>query len=135
VRASYEDARTALDLAGRLEMADPVAYADDLLVYQVLLRDRAAIADLVAAVLAPLQAARGGAEPLLDTLAAYYGAGGNAAEAARAMHLSVRALTYRLDRIRQLTGHDPTRSDQRFTLNAAVLGAKLLNWPAEPLDA
>jgi sugar diacid utilization regulator len=135
VRASYEDARTALDLARRLEMPDPVPHADDLLVYQVLLRDRAAIADLVAAVLTPLQVARGGAEPLLDTLAAYYGSGGNAAEAARAMHLSVRALTYRLDRIRQLTGHDPTRSDQRFTLNAAVLGAKLLNWPAEPLDA
>ena len=129
VLASYEEARTALDLAERLGLAQQVVHAGDLLVYQVLLRDRAAIDDLVAAVLGPLQRARGGAEPLLDTLSAYYDAGGNAAEAARAMHLSVRALTYRLRRIHELTGHDPSRSMQRFTLHAAVLGAKLLGWP------
>lgn len=134
VRASYEEARTALELAARLEMPDRIVHATDLLVYQVLLRDRTAITDLVGAILPPLQGARGGAEPLLDTLAAYYDAGGNAAEAARAMHLSVRALTYRLQRVRELTGHDPTRSTQRFTLHAAVLGAKLLDWPATPLD-
>ncbi|HET8582876.1 MAG TPA: helix-turn-helix domain-containing protein [Jatrophihabitans sp.] len=134
VRASYEDARAALELAARLELPGQVVHAADLLVYQVLLRDRAAITDLVIALLDPLRRARGGAEPLLDTLAAYYDAGGNAAEAARAMHLSVRALTYRLQRVHELTGHDPTRSTQRFALHAAVLGAKLLNWPAVPLD-
>jgi sugar diacid utilization regulator len=135
VRASYEDARTALDLAARLGMSDPVVQAADMLVYQVLLRDRAAITDLVSVVLAPLERARGGAQPLLDTLAAYYESGGNAAEAARAMHLSVRALTYRLQRVRELTGHDPSRSTERFTLHAAVLGAKLLDWPRVPLEA
>lgn len=135
VLASYEEARTALDLAERLGLSGQVVHAADLLVYQVLLRDRAAIADLVTAVLAPLQQARGGAEPLLDTLAAYYDTGGNAAEAARAMHLSVRALTYRLQRVHELTGHDPTRSSQRFTLHTAVLGAKLLDWPATTLNA
>lgn len=135
VLASYEDARTALELAEQLGMTDSVVRATDLLVYQVLLRDRAAMADLVDALLAPLQHARGGAAPLLDTLAAYYEAGGNAAHAARTMHLSVRALTYRLDRVRQLTGHDPARSGQRFALHAAVLGAKLLDWPATPLNA
>jgi DNA-binding PucR family transcriptional regulator len=46
----------------------------------------------------------------------------------------VRAVTYRLDRVRRLTGHDPTQSTQRFTLHAAVLGAKLLGWPATPLE-
>jgi sugar diacid utilization regulator len=135
VLASYEDARTALELAEQLGMTESVVRATDLLVYQVLLRDRAAMADLVDALLAPLQQARGGAGPLLDTLAAYYEAGGNAAHAARTMHLSVRALTYRLDRVRQLTGHDPARSGQRFALHAAVLGAKLLDWPATPLNA
>jgi DNA-binding PucR family transcriptional regulator len=134
VRASYEEARSALDLAARLEIADPLVRATDLLVYQVLLRDRSAMVDLVRVVLAPLQEARGGARPLLDTLAAYFDAGGNAAQAARALHLSVRAVTYRLDRVRQLTGHDATRSTQRFTLHAAVLGAKLLDWPATPLE-
>lgn len=134
VLGSYEDARTALELAEQLGMTDSVVRAEDLLVYQVLLRDRAAMADLVDALLAPLQQARGGAGPLLETLAAYYEAGGNAAHAARTMHLSVRALTYRLDRVRQLTGHDPARSGQRFALHAAVLGAKLLDWPATPLS-
>lgn len=46
------------------------------------------------------------------------------------MHLSVRAVSYRLDRVRQLTGHHPDDPGQRFTLHAAVLGARLLGWPA-----
>jgi sugar diacid utilization regulator len=129
VVSSYDEARTALDLAARLALPNPVVPAADVLVYQVLLRDRAAITDLVDTVLGPLRQARGGAGPLVDTLAGYYDAGGNAAQAARSLHLSVRALTYRLDRIRELTGHDPTRSTQRFTLHAAVLGAQLLDWP------
>jgi sugar diacid utilization regulator len=134
VLASYGEAQNALDLADRLGRDDPVVHAADLLVFQVLLRDRAAITDLVSVVLAPLQHARGGAQPLLDTLAAYFDAGGNAALAARGMHLSVRALTYRLDRVHRLTGHDPALSTSRFTLHAAVLGARLLDWPARPLD-
>ena len=129
VVSSYDEARTALELAARLTLPNPVVHAADVLVYQVLLRDRAAITDLVNTVLGPLRHARGGATPLIDTLASYYAAGGNAAQAARALHLSVRALTYRLDRIHELTGHDPTRSTQRFTLHAAVLGAQLLDWP------
>jgi sugar diacid utilization regulator len=134
VLSSYQEARTALELAAKLALPAPVLHAADLLVYQVLLRDRAAISDLVVTVLAPLEQARGGAGPLLDTLAAYFAAGGNAARAARAMHLSVRALTYRLDRVRRLTGHDPTSDLSRFTLHAAILGAKLLDWPAAALD-
>lgn len=132
VLSSYQEARTALDLAARLALPQPVLHSADLLVYQVLLRDRAAIDDLVATVLTPLRQARGGAGPLLDTLDAYFDAGGNAARAARAMHLSVRALTYRLDRVHRLTGYDPTNSTSRFTLHAAVLGAKLLDWPTDP---
>ena len=75
----------------------PVVDARDLLVYQVLLRDRAALLDLVEDTLAPLRAARGGAEPLLDTLAAYFDCRRQRrARRARALHLSVRAVTYRL---------------------------------------
>ena len=40
-----------------------------------------------------------GAEPLLRTLEAYFAAGGNASLTARSLHLSVRALTYRLEKI------------------------------------
>ena len=89
---SYEEAAEALDVAERLGLPEPVASAADLLVYQVLLRDRTAITDLVRTVLMPLGTARGGAAPLLATLAAYFARGGVAAAAARDLHLSVRAV-------------------------------------------
>jgi DNA-binding PucR family transcriptional regulator len=53
---------------------------------------------------------------------------------ARKLTLSVRAVTYRIARIRQLTGYDPADPDQRYTLQTAVLGARLLGWPSRPLQ-
>ena len=133
VVTAYQEARDALDLAARLGLADPVVDARELLVYHVMLRDRAAITDLVHTLLAPLLAARGGAGPLLRTLTAYFDSAGNTAQTARTLHLSVRAVTYRLDRVRDLTGHDPAQPTDRFALQVAVLGATLLDWPATPL--
>ncbi|MFI6277385.1 PucR family transcriptional regulator [Streptomyces sp. NPDC050988] len=127
---SYEEALNALDLADRLEFDTPVLRAADLLVYPVLTRDRQAMADLVLSALGPLRQARGGAEPLLDTLTAYFDSGCVAAEAARRLSLSVRALTYRLDRIHTLTGANPADPVHRYTLQTAVIGARLLDWPA-----
>jgi sugar diacid utilization regulator len=132
VARSYDDARTALDLAERLGLPAGQVLGADLLVYQVLVRDRAAMVDLVATVLEPLRTARGGARPLLDTLTAYFAAG-SAAAAARALHLSVRALTYRLSRVQRLTGYDPMAPAQRYTLETAVLGARMLGWPTVDL--
>jgi DNA-binding PucR family transcriptional regulator len=130
---SYEEAAEALDIAERLGLPEPVANAADLLVYQVLLRDRTAMTDLVRTVLMPLGAARGGAAPLLATLEAYFARGGVAAAAARDLHLSVRAVTYRLARVRELTGRDPGLPADALTLQVAVIGARLLDWPAVPL--
>jgi sugar diacid utilization regulator len=130
---SYEEALNALDLAERLELDDPVLYASDLLVYPVLTRDRQAMADLVKSALGPLLQARGGARPLLDTLTAYFDSGCVAAEAARRLSLSVRALTYRLERIHKLTGSNPADPVHRYTLQTAVIGARLLDWPEKPL--
>lgn len=130
VARSYEEAREALALVDRLRSDSPVVHAEDLLVYRVLVRDQPAMADLVDATLGPLKEARGGAVPLLDTLDAYFSSGAVATEAARRLHLSVRAVTYRLERVRTLTGFDPADPEHRFTLHAAVLGAKLLGWPA-----
>lgn len=134
VATSYRQAREALDLATRLNLDTPVVDARDLLVYQVLLRDRLALADLVGSALTPLLAARGGAAPLLATLTAYFGCGGNSAQTARSLHLSVRAVTYRLERVRELTGYDPTQPDQRLALQVAVLGASLLGWPESSIS-
>ncbi|GAA0291166.1 PucR family transcriptional regulator [Kineococcus aurantiacus] len=128
VVGSYEQARAALALGRRLG-GGTVSDAADLLVYEVLLRDRAVATDLVESTLGPLRGVRGGLAPLLDTLEAYLGSGGNATEAARRLHLSVRAVTYRLTRVRDLTGLDVTRPDQRFGVQAAVLAARALGWP------
>lgn len=135
IARSYEEAREGLTMAVRLRLDDPLIQAEQLLVHRVLLRDQPAIADLVQSVLGGLVRARGGAEPLLDTLDAYFGTGGVATETARRLHLSVRAVTYRLERIEALTGYDPTDPAQRFTIHAAVLGAKLLGWPQRGLTA
>uniref|UniRef100_A0AAU2VSM2 Helix-turn-helix domain-containing protein n=1 Tax=Streptomyces sp. NBC_00008 TaxID=2903610 RepID=A0AAU2VSM2_9ACTN len=128
---SYDEALDALDLADRMGLEDPVLYSADLLVYPVLTRDRQAMSDLVRSELGPLQEARGGAEPLLKTLSVYFESGCVAAETARRLALSVRALTYRLERIHQLTGSDPSDPMHRYTLQTAVIGARLLDWPAK----
>ncbi|CAL9526150.1 hypothetical protein SUDANB174_03918 [Streptomyces sp. enrichment culture] len=130
---SYEEALSTLELADRLRLEEPVVRAADMLVYPVLARDRQAMADLVLSALGPLREARGGAEPLLRTLEVYFDAGCTAAEAARRLTLSVRALTYRLDRIHQLTGADPSDPVHRYTLQTAVIGARLLGWPAQEI--
>ena len=129
VRLSFEQAQEALHLGGRLGGSGQVLDAAELLVHRVLVRDEAAMLELVDVVLTPLLSARGGAEPLLRTLEAYFAAGGNASLSARSLHLSVRALTYRLEKIADLTGRDPADAAQRFELQTAVLGARLLDWP------
>ncbi|MCK1798617.1 helix-turn-helix domain-containing protein [Streptomyces sp. XM4193] len=130
---SYEEARTALDIADRLELAPVRVSADELMVFPVLLRDRHAVADLVRTVLEPLTGARGGAEPLVRTLAECSAAGYVNAEAARRLGISVRTLSYRLARIRSLTGYDASDAIQRYTLETAVMGARLLGWPQREL--
>jgi hypothetical protein len=131
---SYQEARSTLDLATLLGLTTPIVHASDLLVFQVLGRDRAAITDLVATVLGGLEDARGGPRTLLETLTAYFASGCLNTTTARRLGLSVRTVTYRLTRIRQLTGHDPTDPDQRYILQTAALGARLLGWPSRPLQ-
>ena len=135
IARSYEEAREALTLSERLQLDAAVVDARDMLVYRVLVRDQAAIVDVVNAVLVPLTRARGGAEPLLQTLETYFATGEVATEAARRLNVSVRTVTYRLAKVRELTGQDPGDPAQRFTLHIAVLGARLLDWPARDLPS
>lgn len=133
VRVSYEQARDTLEFAIRLRLQDPVIDAGELVVYRLLLRDRAAVNELISTVLGPLATARA-AGSLLETLDAYYATGGVATDTAKRLHMSVRAVTYRLQRVRDLLGRDPTDPEDRFALHAAVLGARLLDWPTVPLE-
>ena len=133
IARSYEEAREGLTMATRMQLDRPIVETQDLLTYRVLSRDQPALVDLVHSVLSPLHQARGGAQPLLDTLAAYFNCGCVATTTAATLHLSVRAVTYRLDRVKALTGFDALDPAHRFTLQAAVLGARLLGWPERPL--
>ncbi|QKW18184.1 helix-turn-helix domain-containing protein [Kitasatospora sp. NA04385] len=130
---SYEEALDALDFADRLALPAPLLRAEELLVFPVLMRDRAAMADLVHSVLGPLTGARGGARPLLDTITAQAESGYVNAEAARRLGVSVRTLSYRLERIKSLTGYDPSQALHRYTLETAAMGARMLDWPRRPL--
>lgn len=126
---SYREAEEALDLLATLERRGEVVHAEDLAVFRVLLRDRESITELVESVLGPLTTARGGAAPLIETLRVFLDSGCVATETARRTHLSIRAVTYRLARVRELTGHDPNRAEHRLTLHVAAVGARLIGWP------
>lgn len=134
IRASYDQARGTLDLAARLDLTDAVVEASQVAVYRVLLRDRAAVHELITTTLSELTRARGGAGPLLETLDVYYATGGVATVTADRLHLSVRAVTYRLQRVRELIGTDPSDPAEGFTLQTAVRAARLLRWPEQPFD-
>ena len=134
VRAGHDEAVEALDLAARLALVEQVVDAGDLTVPRLLLRDRHAARDLVRSVLTPLEGARGGAEPLVATLETWFATGCVTTDAAARLHLSVRAVTYRLARVADLTGHDPADPVDRFTLQTAVAVARLLGWPGAHLD-
>lgn len=126
---SFEQARNVLETGDRLGLTDRVLRARDLLVYQVLGRDSAALSELVGEVLEPLRGSRLGAGPLLDTLSAYFLAGGVATVAAQRLRIGVRTVTYRLARVRELTGYSVDDPAQAFSLQVAVLGARLIGWP------
>lgn len=134
IARSYEEAREGLSIATHMKLENPVVESRDILLYRVLFRDQPAMVDLVHSTLDPLRLARDGARPLLDTLEAYFDSGSVATAAAALLHLSVRAVTYRLDRVKTLTGYDPADPAHRLTLQTAVLGAKLLGWPENELE-
>ena len=133
IARSYEEAREGLAMATRMNLERPIVEMRDVLTYRVLARDQPALVDLVHSVLNPLGQARGGAGPLVETLQTYFECGCVATATASKLHLSVRAVTYRLERVNALTGFDPLDPGHRFTLQAAALGAKLLGWPERPL--
>lgn len=82
--------------------------------------DHGLLADLVHRALGLLVVARGGAQPLVDTIEAFIATAGNTSACARALHLSVWAVAYRITRIHELTGPLAGRSDHRFILELAV---------------
>ncbi|TMV46085.1 PucR family transcriptional regulator [Paenibacillus mesophilus] len=66
---------------------------------------------------------------LLETLEMFLAAGGNAKEAADALHVHTNTLAYRLKRIADIGGIDFTNTDQRITL---FLDIKTDKWSGSP---
>lgn len=124
---SYNEAREALELARRLGLADPIVRFESMLPYRVLALDPITVAEMVRAVLGPLDGARGGPKPLIATLDAYFSESGNTSATARRLHLSPRAVVYRLERIAQLTGHAADDPEGRFVLELAVRARRMIS--------
>lgn len=129
---SYRQATETLDLVERLDPSRTLVRYDELLPYHVLSRDRAALTEMVEATLGGLDGARGGSAPLIATLEAYFATGGNTSETARRLFLSPRAVTYRLETIAKRTGRSVQGEEDRFVLELAVRGRRLLT--ERPID-
>jgi PucR family transcriptional regulator, purine catabolism regulatory protein len=62
---------------------------------------------------------------LVDSLIVLLEQGGNVSAAAKAMHLHRNSLIYRVERIRDIAGLDPTNAEDGFTLRLALMLAPL----------
>lgn len=124
VAASWQEVRQTLELATKLALVDPVIAASRVDAHRLIAADPVAAARLAADVFGPLESVRGGAFPLVETVLAVLDHGGNTA-AARALHVSVRTVLYRLERVAELTGRSVDNPADRFTLYAAALSIRL----------
>ena len=125
IRRSYREARSALQVAARLDLNGVVPYVE-VLPEALLLQDRAGLEALVGTALGPLDGGRLGAELLIATLDAYFRENGNVAATARRLGVHERTAVYRIGRIEALTGLRLDDGDDRFRLELAVRARALL---------
>lgn len=112
-------------------------YASELLPERALLGDRAAIDALNERVVLPLAAA---GSALSDTLDAYLDCGGAAETCARQLFVHPNTVRYRLKRIADITGRDPTNPRDAYVLRIAATVGRLtrtrhdspISVPADP---
>jgi hypothetical protein len=128
IRASYGEALRALEVARRLGLRGVVPY-EEVRAEALIMSDRAALADLVATTLGPLEGGRQGAGPLIATLEAWLGSGTSVAATARALGLHERSVRYRLQRVEELADLDLGVADDRFRVELALRGRRLLAGP------
>jgi purine catabolism regulator len=56
----------------------------------------------------------------METIIAYFGHHGNVSQTAEALYIHRNTLSYRLDRIQELTGQDLENSDEKLALQLAL---------------
>jgi DNA-binding PucR family transcriptional regulator len=114
---SASRAALALEMAGEGE----VVAASERLLDLVLRADLGLSADLASSALAPLDALpEGQRERLLETLAAWLDAHGEARPAAEALHVHVQTVRYRLDKLRDVFGDALDDPERRLELALAL---------------
>jgi len=132
---SYREAMQALTV--RLRQDDPrgLVTFEDLGLYRLLATPqgrreaRAFVEDWLGALLAYDTERRA---DLVHTLGAYLDHCGNYDDTAAALHIHRSTLRYRLQRIRELSGHDLAHADTRLNLHVAVRAAVVADPPVLP---
>jgi hypothetical protein len=99
----------------------PIA-ADDLLPERVLIGDLAARRALIEQIYQPLA---GGSPQLLETLAAYVEGGRSLEGTARTLFIHPNTVRYRLGRVIDVTGRDPTNARDSFILHVAISAGRM----------
>ena len=125
IRDSFADAKRALNMARRLGLKGVVPYGD-VLPEALLGQDRATLRELVDATLTPLRATRNGGPQYVETATVWLQEGLSVAATARVLDVHERTVRYRLARIAKLTTLDLQHADDRFRLDLALRGARLL---------
>jgi purine catabolism regulator len=128
-RRSYGEARDAARL-GRLVLGPGrVARPADLGVYRLLLQLRASgeLDEFTRTTLGPLLAEVRSSQALMETLEVFFACNGNLSEAARRLHLHRNSLIYRLNRARELLGHDLEDPELRLSLQLALKARRVLD--------
>jgi PucR C-terminal helix-turn-helix domain/GGDEF-like domain len=132
---SYREAMQALTV--RTRQADPrgLVTFEDLGLYRLLAtpegrREASAFVDDWLGGLLAYDAERQAG--LVHTLGVYLDHGGNYDDTAAALHIHRSTLRYRLQRIRELSGHDLTDTDTRLNLHVAVRAAVVAEPPVLP---
>jgi purine catabolism regulator len=117
---SFRQAGQALEMARRLREHRPL-YFPDLSVYRLLLQleHHPELASFKAEILGPLTAHEGG-EDLIRTLEAYFDCNGNLTQAAEALFIHRNTLTYRLERIAEITGLQLDETETRLAVQLAL---------------
>jgi len=111
VPIAYAEAREAAEIALRSGMSDRVVVFDDVLIDHVL-RSNPHAARIIEDALGPLRDYDERRNTVLvETLRTYLDTGLNVTRSAHALSVHANTVSYRLDRIRELTGRDPRKTD------------------------
>jgi purine catabolism regulator len=119
-RDSFRQAGQALEMARRLGSREP-QYYPDLSVYRLLLQleHHPDLHTFRSEILGSLLSYEGGGD-LLKTLEAYFEHNGNLSQAAEALYIHRNTLTYRMERIAEISGLDLDHNETRLAVQLAL---------------